>query len=243
METHDRAQHIGVWNSRMSSLAAEYQRHFENLDGDVPGRLAAQAYLENSTAVYHGSVIGMGFLPKLYDKAALSFFEDVVHTTYGILDVMTRHFIEDAQYRALFRFSPLLEQLILLPSEHGSTIPIARIDIFLNEQDGSFKFCEFNTDGTSAMSEDEGVSNALANTPLLRSFAGRHRVEAQLLKRGNSLLMRLPRRFAPRKDKGRTRLSEYKADCHASLAKMAFISKPLLQFAGYFIKLIKAVIM
>ena len=38
--------------------------------------------------------------------------------------------------------------------KYDCNIPIARIDIFYDEETGGFKFCEFNTDGTSAMNED-----------------------------------------------------------------------------------------
>lgn len=171
----------GAWASRMPALQHAIERQLERLGGDIRGRLEAQAYLNDSDARYHGEVIGMGLLPKLYDEDALRAFDRIVTTTYAILEKMTRRFIEDADYRALFRFSPLLERLILLPDTYECAIPIGRFDIFLNEDDGSFMFCEFNTDGTSAMNEDREVSNALALTATLNEFSSRHHVDAQEL--------------------------------------------------------------
>jgi hypothetical protein len=170
-----------AWSSQLTALQNAYLEQFEQLAGDPEGRLAAQEYLCASDARYHGEVIGMGFLPKLYDRAALSAFDTLVTRTYAILEKMTERFIEDAEYRALFRFSPLLEKLIALPNKTACTIPICRIDLFLNEDDGSFKFCEFNTDGTSAMNEDAEVANALAVSATLKRFGTHHRLCAQEL--------------------------------------------------------------
>lgn len=170
-----------LWSSSMVDLEADYAAEFVRLNGDIQGRLASQAYLNASTALYQGEIIGMGFLPKLYDTEALNFFADIVNSTYGILEKMTLRFINDPEYRALFRFSSLLEHLILLPSDYDCTIPIARIDIFLDENTGMFKFCEFNTDGTSAMNEDKEIGSALATSPTLKRYANNHTVEAQEL--------------------------------------------------------------
>ncbi|MCL2808374.1 MAG: hypothetical protein FWD27_09560 [Coriobacteriia bacterium] len=170
-----------TWQSALPELQLSYLKEFRRLDGDLPGQEAAQSYLNDSSARYRDSVIGMGFLPKLLDKAALSSFEAIVSQTYGILKKMTQQYAKDAEYRSLFRFSPLLEQLILLPSGYSCTIPICRIDIFLDERTGDFKFCEFNTDGTSAMNEDREIADTLAQTATLKSFAALHQVSAQEL--------------------------------------------------------------
>ncbi|MDR2035638.1 MAG: hypothetical protein LBP91_03065 [Coriobacteriales bacterium] len=169
------------WNSHMLRLQEAYRKEFEALQSDPEGRQGAQATLNVSTATYHDEVIGMGYLPKIYDHAALSAFEAIVAQTYTILDKITRHYLKDPAYRSLFRFSPLLEELTLLESGYDCTIPISRIDIFLDEQTGSFKFCEFNTDGSGAMNEDREVVDALTKTPLLQTFSRSHELVAQEL--------------------------------------------------------------
>ncbi len=57
---------------------------------------------------------------------------------------------------------------------YDSPIPIARIDIFYNEETGDFKFCEFNTDGTSAMNEDRGVKHRDQKTKAYQQMAETH---------------------------------------------------------------------
>ncbi|MDR2106846.1 MAG: hypothetical protein LBP24_05505 [Coriobacteriales bacterium] len=147
--------------SALPHLQDVYRACFFAEDGDMAGRRAAQERLNNSTAIYHGEVIGLGFLPKLYDMPTLAYLDSLAQTTYGILEKVTQRFCEDSAYRSLFGFSPLLERLISLPAGYETTIPIMRVDIFLDEESLDFKFCEFNTDGTSAMNEDREGANAL----------------------------------------------------------------------------------
>ena len=149
-----------------------HQQHyldaFVSLEGDVPGRLAAQRYLDASTAIYHGEVITMGFIPQVYDTQELCHFQSIADDTYAILCKMTQRYLEDASYRALFGFSPLLEYLTLLPAGYDCLIPMIRIDLFFDRASQQFKFCEFNTDGASAMNEDREICNALALSPTFK---------------------------------------------------------------------------
>ncbi|MDR1015672.1 MAG: hypothetical protein LBL86_11965 [Coriobacteriales bacterium] len=147
--------------SALPALSDAYRSCFEHEGGDLPGRLAAQAYLDGSTAVYHGEVIGLGFIPKLYDMDALRFLDAQATVAYRILEKVTRRFLDDAAYRRLFGFSPLLEHLICLPTGYDALIPVMRMDVFLDEGTLDFMLCEFNTDGTSAMNEDREGANAL----------------------------------------------------------------------------------
>jgi hypothetical protein len=168
----------------LGELQAAYRACFSAENGDRAGRLAAQDYLNNSTAIYHGDVIGLGFIPKLYDQPALEYFDALASTTYRILEKVTRRFLEDGAYRALFGFSPTLERLICLPTGYATTIPIMRADLFLNEDDLDFSFCEFNTDGTSAMNEDREGANALMRSATFARAAQELGLEAQELFEG-----------------------------------------------------------
>ena len=56
----------------------------------------------------------------------------------------------------------LISTEILVPNLYDSLLPVARFDIFFNEETWDFKFCEINTDGTSAMNEDYVLNQALA---------------------------------------------------------------------------------
>ena len=74
---------------------------------------------------------------------------------------MIKEYLKNPSYRKLFPFSRKLEELILIPNGYQSLLPIARFDIFYNEENGNFKFCEINTDGTSAMNEDYVLNMAV----------------------------------------------------------------------------------
>ncbi|HBT95321.1 MAG TPA: hypothetical protein DEB24_04145 [Coriobacteriia bacterium] len=165
----------------MEGLQEAYIARHRDLNGDMSGRLEAQAYLNTSTAVYHGDIIGVGFIPKIYDMAALRFLDTVVNRTYTILEKNPRRFLEDESYRRLFGFSPLLERLICLPTGYPCTIPIMRMDIFLNEKTFGFKFCEFNTDGTSAMNEDREAGSALKRSEVYRGLERELKLASQEL--------------------------------------------------------------
>ncbi|MDR3135973.1 MAG: hypothetical protein LBU07_00825 [Coriobacteriales bacterium] len=167
--------------SQMVALEAAYRENFLSLGGDIDGRLAAQSYLNASSALYHDRVVGMGFLPKIYDRSTLAYYASIAATTYTILDKITTRYVQDPAYRQLFGFSHLLERLICLPTGYDCAIPMARLDLFFDEHSGNFKFCEFNTDGSSAMNEDREIVNALATSRTFQRFSERHALAGQEL--------------------------------------------------------------
>lgn len=122
------------------------------------------AYINQSTAKYHGRCVSTLYVPKLFTEEDISYFKQLIHELYGIFDKVILHYREDAAYRRLFGFSEGLEELILRNPAYESRIPIARIDIFYNEETKEFRFCEFNTDGSSAMNEDRELNIALKKT-------------------------------------------------------------------------------
>ena len=65
---------------------------------------------------------------------------------------------------------------MLLPDPTDQPLPFARFDIFLNEDDLSARFCEFNTDGSSGMNENRETWNSIKDCEPLHRFAQRHRV-------------------------------------------------------------------
>lgn len=100
-------------------------------------------------------------IPKFFTKEDEKNFEEIVRTTYTIFLKVIAAYKKDEKIRALFPFSKELEELILLPAMYENDIPICRIDIFYNEDTKNFAFCEFNTDGTSAMNEIRRLNSFL----------------------------------------------------------------------------------
>ena len=143
-------------------------------DAHRKSALGIREYLMNSTAKYHGRVVRTLYLPKLFTRREMNLFECAIKELYGIFDKVYEEFERNESYRSLFGFSPELNALILRKKKYSCNIPIARIDIFYNEETGDFKFCEFNTDGTSAMNEDRELNIAFSQTKAYKEFAKTH---------------------------------------------------------------------
>ena len=128
---------------------------------------AALDYMNNSTAVYKGEPVACLYLPKIFSAEAWDCLQKASDMICVILDKVIRRYLDCPDYRKLFPFSKELEELILTEAGYPRLLPIARIDLFLNEEDLSFKFCEFNADGASAMNEDRELNIALAESDAL----------------------------------------------------------------------------
>lgn len=164
--------------SRLTELEREYRAIVEK-DLKKHGESAKKIgeYIRNSTAQYHGRCVRTLYMPKLFTLEETELFEDLIRTLYGIFYKVMEHYRTDEKYRRLFGFEQRLEKLILREPVYDCSLPIARIDIFLNEETKDFYFCEFNTDGSSAMNEDRELNNAVKLTEAYREFTGRHPVK------------------------------------------------------------------
>lgn len=131
-------------------------------------------YIHSSTAIYHDEYISFPYIPKMFTKDTVKYFEKVSNITHSILVKVIKEYIKNEEYRKLFNFDKKLEELILNGTGYESTLPIVRIDLFLNEKDNSFKFCEFNADGASAMNEDRELCNALKETLAYKEFTKKY---------------------------------------------------------------------
>lgn len=94
-----------------------------DLDGDAEGRLAARAYLEQSTAVVHDEVVASAFVPRLFGRTTHDAFERIATTMHAVLCKVMARYGEDPAYRRLFSFDARLEELVLLPR---ATMPCCR---------------------------------------------------------------------------------------------------------------------
>ncbi|MCI8326486.1 MAG: glutathionylspermidine synthase family protein [Lachnospiraceae bacterium] len=151
--------------SKATELTKEYiELTKKDLKAHTETAKEANHYIVNSTAQYHGRCVKSLYVPKIYTEREEQLFSDLVETICGIFYKVMERYEKDEAYRRLFGFEPKLEELILRKPRYKSPIPMARIDIFLNEETGDFKFCEFNTDGTSAMNEDRELNIAIKKT-------------------------------------------------------------------------------
>lgn len=137
-----------------------------------------KSYLLNSTAKYHNRVVRTLYLPKLFTPEETGIFDAGIRTLYRIFNKVIREYEINPEYRALFGFSEELNQLILRENKIKCNVPISRIDIFYNEETKDFKFCEFNTDGTSAMNEDRELNIAFSASLAYKEFEKRYKLSS-----------------------------------------------------------------
>lgn len=163
----------------MREIEKEYIKDIEsNREAHYESGQVALDYITNSTAKYHGRCVRTLYVPKIFTRDDVANFKTLIKTLYGIFYKVIDRYLEDVSYRKLFGFDKRLEELILLPSLYETKIPVARIDIFYNEKTGEFKFCEFNTDGSSAMNEDRELNIAMRKTKAFQQFSKEHKLNS-----------------------------------------------------------------
>lgn len=116
------------------------------------------------------------FVPKIYTSEIVRRFQTLVAQCYAILTKITDRYIADEDYRRLFGFPAPIEEMILAPAGYACPIPLMRMDVFFDEDTGEFKFCEFNTDGTSGMHEEMVISSRLMESGAYKEFSRQHKI-------------------------------------------------------------------
>ena len=161
-----------------AELTDEYFRIIDELGGDIESRRKAYAYMQSSTAIVHHQVVASTFVPRLFNQASYDAMRSVSETAHRILVKVIERYLADPDYREVFDFDERLADLALIPRRYDAVLPFARVDTFLNEDDGSFKFCEFNGDGSSGMNENREITVSVAGTETFRRFVENHRIES-----------------------------------------------------------------
>jgi hypothetical protein len=147
-----------------------FEKHLrEEIPGQDLDRFTAAA--RACELIYHGDPLLYCLVPAVFNESARKLFRDIAGNVASICAKVTRRFIESPEYRALWNLDDLSTELALLDTGYSSLIPIMRADIFLNDATGDFKFCEINTDGTSAMNEDRCAANVVQATDIFKDVA------------------------------------------------------------------------
>lgn len=134
--------------------------------------------LSKSTAIYNGQPVDTLFMPKFFTKEQINCFENLIEEILQIINKVINHYLKNESYRRLFPFSPEIEELILKNHGYESLLPIARIDFFYNEENDNFRFCEFNTDGTSAMNEDRELVRIFSDTSIYKKMSKKYDIKS-----------------------------------------------------------------
>lgn len=129
----------------------------------------ASERVSNSTAIYKGNPVPFLAHPMFVTENELTQFQKIGQMMLSITNKITNSYIENEEFRKRFGFSKLLEDLILVENGYDINIPIGRFDIFFQDYD-NFKFCELNTDGSSAMNEDNELAKILLESQALKDL-------------------------------------------------------------------------
>jgi hypothetical protein len=136
---------------------------------------------ESNELIYHGDPLLYCFVPTVFNQSAEILFRDIAANVVSICEKVTSRFIESPEYRALWGLDDLSTELVMLETDYSSLVPIMRADIFLDSITGDFKFCEINTDGSSAMNEDRCAVRAIEATRMFGEISATARIRSQEL--------------------------------------------------------------
>ncbi|QNO14053.1 glutathionylspermidine synthase family protein [Alkalicella caledoniensis] len=147
-----------------------YQEDFKNINEAVA----------KSKAIYKGEPVPHLYVPKIYTHSDVVTFEKALE---GMMDVVNRTielYLAEESVRELFGFDPKLDALIRLPHFYDAKVPMGRFDIFYYGN-GEYKFCELNTDGSSAMNEQKELAQVLKQSQIMKDFDSSYSFETHEL--------------------------------------------------------------
>ncbi len=127
----------------------------------------------NSTAIYKGKPVPFLYNPMFFTPKDEKNINEIGKTIIQIGDKVFDKFVEDMDYRKKFKYPDFIVELMLLPNSYDINVPIGRFDVFYKDKD-NFKFCEINTDGSSAMNEDNAVGRILLESLALKDFSKKY---------------------------------------------------------------------
>jgi len=145
----------------------KYYEDFKQMYKEVSG----------SKAIYKGAPVPFLYIPKIFTKKDIIKFNDIVINIFDIVNRMINLYLEKEEVRAFFGFDKRLEELILMEHRYTANVPMGRFDIFYYP-DGGFKFCELNTDGSSAMNEDMVLSSILSKSAIMDEISEQYEVNS-----------------------------------------------------------------
>ncbi|NLJ79002.1 MAG: glutathionylspermidine synthase family protein [Tissierellia bacterium] len=136
----------------------------------------AKDKVERSNAKYKGRPVPFLYQPMFFTEVDIENFNRIGDILMSIGNKVTNRYIESPEYRNMFKYPKLLEELILVDPGYDVNIPISRFDLFYDGGD-EFKFIEINTDGSSGMNEDNIFSNIVLDSKAMEAMGKRYRVD------------------------------------------------------------------
>lgn len=154
----------------LTDYAKANQADIEKDYKDILGQVA------QSKAVYKGKPLPFLYYPSVYSQEDLKNFETLTGHVFDLINASIRVFLDHADVRPIWGFSPELEDLILQAHDYEANVPMGRFDFFYYP-DGTYRFCELNTDGTSAMNEETPLTDILLQSKGMEAFSKTHKIK------------------------------------------------------------------
>lgn len=132
--------------------------------------------VKNSSAQYRGKPVPTLYNPMFITEDNLEDFRKIGETMMAIANKITDRYINDREFRKKFGFPKLIEDLIEIDNGYDIHVPIGRFDIFYKDGE-TFKFCELNTDGSSAMNEDNTLAKIMLESEGAKDFKKDYELE------------------------------------------------------------------
>ncbi len=145
-------------NANYPKYTRQVQENFKKIiSQDIEGyekefRTELWSKLRKSSASYQGEPVPFLYNPFLISLNDWFYLQEMMDKFTNILEKVIDNYLTSKKFRSYFPFDSQLEQYILIDPGYESYYPIARFDLFW-QGSGQVKFCEINTDGTSAMNE------------------------------------------------------------------------------------------
>lgn len=149
---------------------------FSNPEGYSEDYALTADKVANSNAKYKGKPVPFLYHPMFFSAEDIESFNKISELIISITNKVTTKYISDESFREKFGFPKFIEELIQIDNGYDINAPIGRFDIFYKDYD-NFKFCEINTDGSSAMNEDNTIARILLESKGLKDFGEIYRLD------------------------------------------------------------------
>ena len=132
----------------------EFDKYLEKLAGKPAFIASYEQYfrdIENSNTKLAGKSLPTVFHPVVITNKDFQFMKSKAEKMAEILLKTVDIYLNNQEVQDFFEFPATLQEWIEINPGYRFPFPISRYDAFY--KDGEYKFCEFNTDGTSGMNE------------------------------------------------------------------------------------------
>ncbi|MDU5504608.1 MAG: glutathionylspermidine synthase family protein [Anaerococcus vaginalis] len=110
-----------------------------------------------------------------YDEKDFKLYDEMINIFMSIVEKVTKEYVENENYRKLFDLDSLTEKLILKDPKYKISTPIARFDVMYDGKE-DYKFCELNTDGSSAMLEDKSLAYLMKESKAIKKLEEKYQI-------------------------------------------------------------------